>query len=389
MWPWTKIPFYFSLALWAGLVALLYLETLRHRRHIRKIPLRIHVNGTRGKSSVTRLIAAGLRAGGFKVFAKTTGTSPRIILPDGGEEPLARRGPPSIGENISFLRRAAREGADAVVVECMALRPDLQWALEHRILKSGIGIITNVRADHEEVMGKGLHAVGRALALTIPDRGVWVARRETADLLAESGISTSGSRLHPAPEHLPSELLEGFGYEVFDENAALALAACEAAGVEPSTALRGMAAAAPDTGNVAVTRFHLDGKTVRFVNAFAANDPDSTLLLWNRYASADPEETILLFNARPDRRYRTMQFCRLFARIHTGPCLVTGDRSFAARRMKAAGMRNVVAATREECFEALRRIVSEMDRPEIEVFAAGNAQGMEPFLERAAEAALP
>ena len=44
-----------------------------------KIPIRIHVNGTRGKSSVTRLIAAGLRAGGKRTFAKTTGTAPRVI----------------------------------------------------------------------------------------------------------------------------------------------------------------------------------------------------------------------------------------------------------------------------------------------------------------------
>ena len=39
-----------------------YVEASNHRRIIAAIPLRIHVNGTRGKSSVTRLIAAGLRA---------------------------------------------------------------------------------------------------------------------------------------------------------------------------------------------------------------------------------------------------------------------------------------------------------------------------------------
>ena len=38
----------------------------------------IHVNGTRGKSTVCRLIDAGLKAGGHKVFTKTTGTSPRM-----------------------------------------------------------------------------------------------------------------------------------------------------------------------------------------------------------------------------------------------------------------------------------------------------------------------
>ena len=40
------------------------------------------MNGTRGKSSVTRLVAAGLREGGLKTFAKTTGTAPRVIDSD-------------------------------------------------------------------------------------------------------------------------------------------------------------------------------------------------------------------------------------------------------------------------------------------------------------------
>ena len=55
------------------------IESLVHRRCLSKIPYRIHVNGTRGKSSVTRLIAAGLREGGIRTCAKTTGTLPRCF----------------------------------------------------------------------------------------------------------------------------------------------------------------------------------------------------------------------------------------------------------------------------------------------------------------------
>lgn len=50
-------------------------EYRRHKRNVEAIPIRVHVNGTRGKSSVTRLIAAGLRAGGRKTVAKITGHS--------------------------------------------------------------------------------------------------------------------------------------------------------------------------------------------------------------------------------------------------------------------------------------------------------------------------
>src|SRR6266704_4796815 len=73
--------------LWMGLAA------WRHRRHLRAVPVRIHVAGTRGKSTTTRLIAAGLRAGGRRVVAKTTGAQPRLSHPDGREVPWRRRGP--------------------------------------------------------------------------------------------------------------------------------------------------------------------------------------------------------------------------------------------------------------------------------------------------------
>src|SRR4030088_1393476 len=87
--------------LWQGFVA------WRHRRLLRAIPMRIHVAGTRGKSTTTRLIAAALRAGGRCVVAKTTGSEPRLILPDGRDDIWQRRGPATIREQLRFVRRAA------------------------------------------------------------------------------------------------------------------------------------------------------------------------------------------------------------------------------------------------------------------------------------------
>src|SRR5262249_47551230 len=81
--------------------------------------------GTRGKSPTTRLIAAGLRAGGLRVVAKTTGTEPRLIRPDGSEAPWRRRGPPSVREQAQFFAKAVQLRADAAVVECMAVRPEM------------------------------------------------------------------------------------------------------------------------------------------------------------------------------------------------------------------------------------------------------------------------
>ena len=80
-----------------------------HSRYLSTIPIRIHVNGTRGKSSVTRLIASGLREGGLKTLAKTTGTTPRIINENGKDIVIHRLRSASIGEQIKFIRYFSRQ----------------------------------------------------------------------------------------------------------------------------------------------------------------------------------------------------------------------------------------------------------------------------------------
>ena len=137
----------------AGLAAYGVWETRSHRMNLARVPLRIHVNGTRGKSSVTRLIAAALRAHGIRTFAKTTGTMARIIDPDGREIDVYRVGRPNIVEQTRIVRRAVEAGAEALVVECMAVAPELQPITELRLIQSTVGVITNCRADHLDVMG--------------------------------------------------------------------------------------------------------------------------------------------------------------------------------------------------------------------------------------------
>ena len=79
------------------------IEYKYHQRSLDSIPLRIHVNGTRGKSSVTRLVAAGLREGGIRTFAKTTGTAPRVIDAEGRDRIIHRLRLPSIGEQVRLM----------------------------------------------------------------------------------------------------------------------------------------------------------------------------------------------------------------------------------------------------------------------------------------------
>ena len=323
----------------AGVLALLLLyllrENRRHEHNLAQLSLRIHVNGTRGKSGVTRLIAGGLRAGGRKVVAKTTGTAAQLILPDGSEEPLQRRGPANIRENIGLINKAVALGADTIVFECMALQPELQNFCERRLIKSHIGVITNVRADHEDVMGKGLANIAAALANTIPQNGTLVTTPAAAELLA---AHLQGTGMVVADEReLPAAALEGFPYPVVPENVALALKVCNLAGVDTATALAGMRQASPDAGNLHLCTVTLAGQKVQLIDALAANDPDSTAWLWEQYVGRGKQAVVLL-NCRPDRKLRTVQLCELLGKVTAGvekikplasAFILTGDVTFA------------------------------------------------------------
>ncbi len=300
-----------------------------HERQLRRIPLRVHVNGTRGKSSVTRLIAAGLRAGGRRTFAKTTGTMARIIHPDGSETDVYRVGHPNIVEQTRIVRRAVEAGAEALVVECMAVTPELQPLSELRLIRSHVGVITNARADHLDVMGPTVDDVALTLAQTAPRNGhLFTAERDRAPLL-EAVARRRGTEFHVVEDRgIAASEIAGFSYIEHSENVALALAVCTHLGVDRATALRGMHGATPDPG--ALRRYHVisGDKHVEFVNAFAANDPDSTLLIWQRLGLGDPlpgTRRIVLANCRDDRLQRSGQIAELVAtRLTADHVVLTG-----------------------------------------------------------------
>ena len=150
------------------LIIFAIVEINLHLKSLSQIPIRIHVNGARGKSSVVRLIASGLREGGFKTYAKTTGTIPRIINDNGDDVELHRLRSASIGEQIKLIRYFGKQKPDAVVMECMAVSPQYQWISEHRIIRSTLSVITNVRRDHIDEMGLSNKEIAYSLSNTIP-----------------------------------------------------------------------------------------------------------------------------------------------------------------------------------------------------------------------------
>jgi gamma-polyglutamate synthase len=288
-------------------------ELFVHRAALMRIPIRIHVNGTRGKSSVTRLIAAGLREGGVVTCAKTTGTLARMIMPDGSEYPVFRPAGANIIEQLRIVRTAATYDPKALVIECMAVQPALQSLSELKMIRATHGVITNARADHLDVMGPTEADVALALAGSVPVNGkLYTGDRRNVPVF-EAAAKDRGSTLIAIGEEdvrAVTELdLAGFAYVEHAENVALALAVCKELGVERDVALNGMWKARPDPGAMMVSDVDFFGRKVFFVNGFAANDPESTERIWNmaleRYA--DVEKKIAVFNCRADRPDRSRQ----------------------------------------------------------------------------------
>ncbi len=315
-----------------SLIALLLIygrwEFVRHQAVLANIPIRIHINGSRGKSSVTRLVGAGLRAGGLRTISKTTGSAPRVIDMEGKDRVITRLRSASIGEQVKLLRTFSRQNPDAVVIECMAVMPQYQWVAEHQMVKATIGVITNVRPDHIEEMGPTMNDIACSLANTVPRKGVVITAESTmlkpildrAEKLKSQVITTETDEFLKAS-------LKRFPYLEHDENIALALKVCEQAGINRETALEGMITAEPDPGALVLWKLKFGDKTSRFVSAFAANDPQSTLKIWNLVRErVDNETTNVFLNTRADRRHRTKQLIELvYTQISPHALIIRGD----------------------------------------------------------------
>lgn len=347
------------------------------RRNLRRIPVRILVNGTRGKSTVTRLVAGALREAGLTTIAKTTGSAARLILEDGSEKPVRRPFGARITEQKSLAALAAKRRADALVVECMALRAESQAAMRRHLVRPTICVITNARVDHVEEMGGTPEDVAAVLSLSIPEGCTLI----TAEPLFRKPVfgGAAGKVVVLDGSSPGAEALERFSYPVFAENAALALGVAEELGIDRETALRGMAKAAPDIGVQRILAVDLPAFRVVLVNAFAANDPRSTLLVWEAAGRRLPGDlpVVLLYNNRPDREYRIREFAQL-ARNMGELCLVaaTGRNARkAAGRFSALGLETLAFDAGTDC-EALLSAVAERVGGSYAMLGAGNFHGM-------------
>ncbi len=308
--------FYILLVMIVAAAIVGLIEFVRHQKRIYSIPIRIHINGTRGKSSVTRLVGAGLRAGGISTITKVTGTFPRLIIEDGTETYIHRKSDANIIEQLSIVKYAAQRNAKALVMECMALQPQYQWITEHRMIHSNLSVMTNVRMDHVDVMGHTLPEIAETMGATIPKNEHLFSSEDVIPELLKKIADKRNTKSHFIDSSaISQEDMKGFSYIEHKDNVALALAICEHLEVDRKTALNGMYQAVPDEG--ALRRYEVKAfqKQLFFYNAFAANDPDSTLMVWNKIRDEIGFEgfRIVLLNTRHDRLDRAKQLAEMVA----------------------------------------------------------------------------
>ena len=289
----------------AALCLLLYLERRAVRRNSRRIPLRVAVTGTRGKSTVTRMIAAALKEAGFSVLAKTTGSKPVLILPDGREEEVARRGLPTILEQKRLVQKAANLGVRAMVTEMMSIQPECLAVESRRLLQPQYLVVTNVRLDHREEMGQSKAEIARSLSAAIQSGTTVFVPESECDPEFEVAAGRVGAKIIA----LENTAAGSF----FDENSRLAAAVASHLGVSATMALRGISAAADDFGSLKAWEAELGvpPATWTLVSAFAANEPESSRLILahlEKKLTPNGRPLVGILNFRADRGDRTRQW---------------------------------------------------------------------------------
>ncbi len=271
----------------------LIFERYRLVRARESITLRIHVHGTRGKTSCVRMIAKNLREAGFTVLAKTTGDCPEVIYPDGTTKPFIRRGPARITEHIQLIFLAKKLGANALVLEGMALQPETINFSEKMIAATHF-VIVNVRPDHEETMGKGYEGVSMTLSEGLPSKGMLYVSDERTELLQnlaqERGVAfrvVKSDKLNQS-----ATLANALVNDILSQSKEKDFSFLPATLVNPY-------------------RLSFDGITICFYDFLSANDVVSTELLTEAYCvQKDHSLRVALLSTRADRPLRTLCFLK-------------------------------------------------------------------------------
>ena len=218
-----------------------------------------------------------------------------------------------------------------MIMECMAVAPELQRTAQRDMVKGRLNVITNVRYDHTYEMGSSLDEIAESLANTVPAGGVlFTADTRYYDFFCEK-CSVAGSKA----------ILCRKGEYGKNENEAIACALGEYIDIPAYSFAEHTVYYREDFG--AHKLYDKDG--IKFLNLFSVNDPQSTKNVLEDYFK-DISDVTFIYNNRMDRPDRLLLFARyFFSDIACKKVIVIGEgRDLAKRMLHKQGHQNVETA---------------------------------------------
>ncbi len=186
-------------------------------------------------------------------------------------------------------------------------------------------------------------------------------------------------------DDISDKIIKKFNYMNFKENVSIALRVNKLLGVKEEVALRGMLKANPDPGALKVYKLIKEGKIIFFVNAFAANDRRSTLLIWEnvkKIFDLNNLPVIGIINSREDRALRSIEFSRILATdimlskiILVGPLSKLSERALLKLKVPDNKILNLGRITNaEEILQSVLRSINNKNK--VILIGLGNTKGM-------------
>ncbi|MBN1476419.1 hypothetical protein JXA47_06670 [Candidatus Sumerlaeota bacterium] len=291
-------------ALWGlGVVA----WALGHRRtlnRVRSVPTRITVGGTRGKSTVVRLITEALRLHGQRVSSRIAGGRPEESL-QGHRLPAPTPWGPSPRPGSAEpdeLRRwisevVQRVEPEALVVENLAFTPESMRAVNEHIALPTLAVLTDCVPDHLDVWPNDPQAIAHihvsAIPLGVPILTLNPLIRDVAQSEGRPAVSISEV---PGAASLPRWMRNHCALAW----SALATLISPGRRVHQEKLITFAASLLPRA-------LPLAGRA-HFVDLFDANDPVSAEAALGSLAPPTVERRIALFAHRHDRAWRWRMF---------------------------------------------------------------------------------
>lgn len=149
---------------------------------MKKEPIKIVVEGMRGKSNLVLALHEILRNRNYSVLSKTTGIRPIII--ENGKQKIIKRAHNHRffidEENKKCLK--LKKGKDFIIFENQAIT-SYSMKIFHKILKTDILLIPNIREEHQEDLGENIREIATSFAVHFNTPNIIITAEQKEEVL--------------------------------------------------------------------------------------------------------------------------------------------------------------------------------------------------------------